>query len=536
MPDMGRLLLWALLLVHLLPMASGGEGASPYLEIDEFALAAPAGAEATPGDLARYLSMAGDGDEERARAIYRWITAKIDYDVEASKGGPGVGGRGRSPEEVLSERRGVCGEYSALFARLCQLSGLEAEVIPGIGKGSGYTVGSDIPGSRNHAWNAVKIDGEWRLVDSTWGAGYLDPRAGFVEKFEEFYFLTPPEDLVWTHLPEDPRWQLLEEPLSREEFEGLPYPKAAFFNNDILILEPMEGTIGSDGEAAVHLSAPEEVGFIAELFDERGEKLPGRFAQVRRSGGEVLVRAAFPDPGDYTLRIYSKRFQAEEAYAWTLDYRIAAGMNAPAGVGFPAVWDGFWEMGLEAKSHPGGLIEAGAEMEVAFSAPEEVLLLARLLDDGGRELPEEATFAQREGEDYVVRAAFPAQGEYTLRIYGRRGGDPGGEYAPVLEYAVVAGAGNDGAGYPRALGAFAAVGARLIHPLEGRLPAASQEFDLLVPGAGDVAVINGGVWTRLTKDGEHFWGEAVLSGGEARVAARFSEDREYSVLLAYDVE
>ncbi|MGB3944734.1 MAG: transglutaminase domain-containing protein [Methanothrix sp.] len=527
----------SLLLAHLIPMAAfGGEEASPRLEIDQFALAAPAGAEATPGDLARYLSMAGDADEERARAIYQWITANIDYDVEALKGGrAGVGGRVRSPEEVLAERRGVCGEYSALFAKLCHLSGLEAEVIPGIGRGSGYTVGSDIPGSRNHAWNAVKIDGEWRLVDSTWGAGYLDPRAGFVEKFEEFYFLTPPEYLVWTHLPEDPRWQLLDLPISRGEYVALPYPKAAFFNNDILILEPMEGTIGSGGEAAVLLSAPEDVRFIAELLDERGEKLPGRFAQVQRSEDGVLIRAEAPGPGNYTLRIYSKRSKAEEAYAWTLDYRIAAGRNAPAVIGYPVVWDSFSEMGLEAKSHPGGLIEAGSLVEVAFSAPRDVRLLARLLDGAGRELPEGRGFAQREGGDYVVRATFPAPGEYTLRIYGRRGGDPGGDYAPVLEYTVVAGAGSDGAGYPRALGAFAAVGARLIHPLEGRLQAGAREFDLLVPGAEDVAVINGGVWSRLAKDGESFQGEAVLSGGEARVAARFADDPSYRVLLVYDV-
>jgi hypothetical protein len=481
---------------------------------------------------------AGEGDEERARAIYRWITANIDYDVEGFTNGLiAAGGRGRTPEEVLAGRRGVCSEYSALFDRLCQLSGLEAVVISGFGKGSGYSVGSDIPESINHAWNAVKIDGHWKLVDSTWGAGYLDPSGGFIKKFEEFYFLAPPEDLIWTHLPEDPAWQLLDPTVSREEFVALPYPKPALFNNDIEILDPLEGTIDSDGEAAVHLCAPEEVGFIADLFDEGGEKLPGRFVQVQRSGGEVLVRAACPGPGDYTLRIYSKSSGgAQEAYAWTLDYRIAAGSNSSAGKGFPVVWDGFWDMGLEAKSHPEGLIEAGALVEVSFSAPENVLLMARLLDGGGRELPEGRTFAQREGEVYVVMASFPAPGDYTLRIYGKRGGDPAGEYTSLLEYAVVAGEGSEDAGYPRTLGTFAEAGARLIRPLEGRLPAGVQEFELLVPGAGDVAVISGGVWTRLAKDGERFRGVAALSSGEARVAARFSEDRGYGVLLVYDVE
>ena len=535
MSDIRRLLA-AILLAPLLAGTVGGEGANFYIKIDEFALAAPA--DLSIEDLAIYLSEAGGDDGERARAIYRWITANIDYDVESfTDGRSGVSGRGRSPEEVLAERRGVCSEYSALFAKLCQLSGLEAVVISGLGKGSGYSVGSDMPESINHAWNAVRIDGIWRLVDSTWGAGYLDPGGGFVEKFEEFYFLPPPEDLIWTHLPEDPAWQLLDPPIVREEFVALPYPKPPLFNNDIAILDPMTGTIDSDGEAAVHLSAPEEVRFIADLFDEGGGKLPGRLVQVQRSGRDIMVRADPPGPGNYTLRIYSKSSGgAEDPYAWTLDYRIAAGRNASPGKGYPVVWDGFWDMGLEAKSHPEGLIEAGALVEVSFSAPEEVFLMARLLNGSGRELPEGRTFAQREGEDYVVRAAFPAQGNYTLRIYGKRGGDPAGEYTSVLEYAVVAGAGGDDTGYPRTLGTFAEVGARLIRPLEGRLPAGAQEFELLVPGAGYVAVISGGVWTRLAKDGERFRGEAVLSGGEVRVAARFSEDRGYSVLVVYNAE
>jgi hypothetical protein len=91
-------------------------------------------------------------------------------------------------------------------------------------------------------------------------------------------------------------------------------------------------------------------------------------------------------------------------------------------------------MGLDFGSHPEGVIFAGSELNVTLSAPEEVLLLARLLDGDGRELPEEETFAQRE----VVRATFPKPGNYTLRIYAKRGGGPEGEYTSVIEYTVVA--------------------------------------------------------------------------------------------------
>ena len=510
-----------------------------FSRIDDHALRAPPEAEVSLEDLARYLEAPAKNDEERARAIYRWVTDRIEYDVEAAMMG---GGRGRTPQVVLEDRRGVCSEYSALFERLCQLSGLEAEVIRGYGKGYGYAVGSGIPRISNHAWNAVRIDGTWRLLDSTWGAGHLEPGEGFVESFEEFYFLTPPEDLVWTHLPDDSAWQLLETPISREEFEALPYAKPALFRDDIQIDSPPGGTIEVEEIPTVTLSAPPGVSIIAGLRDGSGTELPGRFVQVQRSGEKILVRAAAPGPGDYTLRIYSRRGGGEggdqKVYDWALDYRIEAGPDAPVETGFPVVWDLFWDLGLDFKSHPQGLIEAGSELSVIISAPGDVRLLARLLDGEGRELPEERTISQRVVEEeggYGVTASFPKAGNYTLRIYAKRGGEAGGEYASVAEYSVVASSGREEAVYPRTTGSFAEVGALLIRPLEGRLAAGEAvDFEVIVPGAEDVAVICGGEATRLARDGEIFRGSASPAG-EVQVAARFGGGAAYQVLLVYSI-
>lgn len=506
-----------------------------YQKIDQHALDAPASAESSLDSLAHYLTEPAKNDEEQARAIYRWITANVDYDVEGLTAGVC---RGRTPEEVLVERKGVCSDYSALFQRLCELSGIEAVVIRGYGKGYGYNVGSKIPKSSNHAWNAVKIEGRWHLVDSTWGAGHLDPKEGFVQRFEEFYFLTPSEDLAWTHFTEDSSWQLLDAPISKVEFEGLAYAKPAFFKNDMKIVGHQEGTIDAEEGASVCLSAPENVHVIAELLDEEGRKLPKRFAQVQQSLDNILVRAACPGPGNYTLRIYSKMGENEEqeVYDWALDYRIKAGQNAQVQTGFPVVWNAFWDIGLDVKDHPKGLIETGSELNVTLSAPEDVLLLARLLDEDGRELSEDWTFAQREEDGYVVRASFPKPGNYTLRIYAKRAGEPGGEYNSAIEYSVVAKAGIEGMTYPRTLGTFAEAGASLRCPLEGRLEAGtSHEFTLVVPGAEEVAVINGGRWTHISDEGDIFSGEATLSRGETQVAAKFPEDPSYSVLLVYAV-
>jgi len=527
------LVVWLILSSLVLTMEALAEEESVYSAIDEHALHAPADAEATLEDLATYLAAPAQNDEERARAIYRWIAANIDYDVA----GMTAARIERTPEEVLAERKGVCSEYSALFSRLCELSGLEAVVIEGFGKGYGYTVGSNVPDLSNHAWNGVKIDGEWRLVDTTWGAGYLDPEDGFVRRFEDFYFLTPPEELVWTHLPEDSDWQLLDDTISRDEFEGLVYAKPAFFDNGMKIVRPLEGTIDGTLGANVTLSAPEEVAVIADLLDEEGQKLPRRFTMVRRSSDEVLVMVACPGPSNFTIRIYSRRGDSiDGAYDWTLDYRMIAGPNAREEPGFPQVWDIFWDLGLDFGSKPEGVITTGSDLNVTFSVPEDVLLLARLLDEEGQELPEDRTFAQREDDSYVVRAAFQKPGNYTLRIYAKKAGDPSGDYSSAIEYSVLAQSGIDEMTYPRATGYFAEAGASLRRPMEGRLVAgAAQEFDLSVPGAEEVAVISGGEWTPLSKEGETFRGEAALFEGEAQVAARFPGERSYRVLLEYDV-
>lgn len=435
-------LLWmvVLILAHLLLVVAGAEEVSVRCEIDDHALSAPAEAESSIEDLARYLCGPAKSDEERARAIYRWIGANIRYDVAGTTGPR----RCRTPEEVLAEKRGVCSGYSALFSSLCEHSGLEVVVIRGHAKGYGYSVGSQIPEETNHAWNAVLIDGEWRLVDSTWGAGAVDPEEGFVQRFEDFYFLTPPEELVWTHLPEDPSWQLLDSPMSKEEFEGLAYAKPPFFKNEMRIESPLEGTIRADEGAKVTLSAPEDVGVTAELLDERGRKLPQRFTLVRRSKDEVVVRAACPGPGDHILRIYSERGDAGEgaAYDWTLDYRLVAGpKKARAQTGFPLIWDAFWDLGLEVESHPQGVIVTGSELEVVISVPQDVHLLARLLDEEGQKIPEDRTVTSRMDDEYIVRVSFPRAGDYILRIYAKRGGGPAGEYTSVIEYTVVAEAG-----------------------------------------------------------------------------------------------
>ncbi len=87
----------------------------------------------------------------------------------------------------------------------------------GYSKGYGFDAGKKLS-QNDHAWNAVKIEGKYFLADATWGAGVINHKGKYERKFNEAYFLSRPENFIYSHLPADPMWQLLSNPVSPDVF------------------------------------------------------------------------------------------------------------------------------------------------------------------------------------------------------------------------------------------------------------------------------------------------------------------------------
>jgi hypothetical protein len=68
---------------------------------------------------------------------------------------------------------------------------------------------------------AVRIDGRWRLLDPTWGSGFVRDNR-FEPSFTWDYFLVQPRELILSHFPEENDWQLLPRAVRRSEFERMP--------------------------------------------------------------------------------------------------------------------------------------------------------------------------------------------------------------------------------------------------------------------------------------------------------------------------
>ena len=157
---------------------------------------------------------------EKARAIYIWLANNISYDLDLKI---------YDADNTFRQRKGVCDGYSKLYKRLCELAGLEVERVVGVIRYDTYKKGDNIDNKR-HAWNAVKgDDGRTFLVDVTWSAGGVNPQGEYVKCLEPMWFDPDPAVFALTHLPDNSKWQLIDNPITREEFENFPsmYPNVA---------------------------------------------------------------------------------------------------------------------------------------------------------------------------------------------------------------------------------------------------------------------------------------------------------------------
>src|SRR5258705_1485804 len=188
----------------------------------------------SPALLVTEILRSQQSDRQKVTSIFRWVAENISYNVR-------VAGRNKNSyiyeqpdddtgmiikplnlrvaETVLRRRMAVCDGYARLFKTLCDNAGIPCEVITGYARSNWRQVNF----GSNHTWNAVYIDSAWHLLDVTWASGFTNYRGDeFTHRYDEKYFLTPPDQFILDHYPEDIRWTLLKDPPVLYEFNRSP--------------------------------------------------------------------------------------------------------------------------------------------------------------------------------------------------------------------------------------------------------------------------------------------------------------------------
>jgi len=179
---------------------------------DSLARSIPAKVTTSPEDFASYLTNRFPEKTDRVKALFSWLGYHIVYDfsqVESIN-------RFESIDDfvlyTLKTKKAVCQGYAEVFTAVCNNMGVPAITVHGYNRIDGR-LKSDL----GHAWNVAKIDDKWYLFDPTWGSGYVD-NGRYRKSFDAFYFMTPPDKLIESHMPFDPIWQLREYPITHDQF------------------------------------------------------------------------------------------------------------------------------------------------------------------------------------------------------------------------------------------------------------------------------------------------------------------------------
>jgi len=223
----------------------------------------------------------------RVKALHDYVADRVAYDVPALEAGQYPP---QDAQTVFERHTAVCAGYATLLAALGEAAGIEIVVVVGDSRDD-----QGLFDGRGHAWNAVNLDGSWFLIDATWDAGHVNDGEGFTKDYGTDYFLTPPEAFVTSHMPDDPRWQLLDAPISPGDFLRVPHLRPAFSALDLELREPARArhSLKAGESLTLRFTNPHSFRLSGSVRSQGSGQ--GQRCQSDQTRTELVCD--FPDPG-----------------------------------------------------------------------------------------------------------------------------------------------------------------------------------------------------------------------------------------------
>ncbi|KAH8870597.1 Hillarin [Schistosoma japonicum] len=427
---------------------------------------------------------------ERARVIFRWMTAKDMQNIYFEHVPP------NSPEDVLMSFSTNRGTFSRMYEVMCNYSEIHCVTVSGYAKGVDYLPGDKFSGlPPNHSWNVIYIRGSWQLIDVHWAARYLSSGKNVPEnvvyEYDDFYFMMEPQQAVYSHFPEDQRWQLLPVPLTLSQFENLPLTKSQFFKCAIDFLQQHHGVVRTqDGCLRMSLGFWRPGGFTYKLQylvtsfnnteldsltaypSELMDQVPNLnvdlkcFVLQETTKDHLNFFFRLPASGIYYLTIYAQELSGltvgrESTFRAACEYKIICDSPARDAQPYPICHDANWgpawshvhHYALE-PSHSEGVISISNELgssvnsnghhtplpktvDIRFQKHRpEVNLLAKLHRNGvSDDFLDQYQRVTETVRETLFHVTLPEPGEYGLEVYANEPAE-GDTYTHMCQYLI----------------------------------------------------------------------------------------------------
>ncbi|MBE6455671.1 MAG: hypothetical protein E7014_04410 [Alphaproteobacteria bacterium] len=244
--------------------------ATNYAQLDNIAKKLPLNKASSIESIVKSLTNNKQTDKEKARILAAYVAYQFQKNGYADKKIKEATNKNiladyPSSQNILKTRLGTSFDYAELYHQLCQTAGLESVIIEGYAgkyvttprrsnpklqtvthalQQTGLIPNYDMQ-KYEAAWNAVKVDNQWMLVDTYWmhneDRAYtakeirnnrameklLQKREQKTPNIQELtkgkslnndYFDANPRKFIKTHFPFDNQWQLLPVPVTLSSF------------------------------------------------------------------------------------------------------------------------------------------------------------------------------------------------------------------------------------------------------------------------------------------------------------------------------
>jgi transglutaminase-like putative cysteine protease len=259
----------------------------------------PAEAETAIASVAAFIASQEPSPQQRVKAIHDYIATRISYDDVALAAGQYPP---QDAETVFRTKKAVCAGYSRLFVEMTKHVGIKAVYVTGEVRDESAEIAGE-----SHAWNAVELDGQWFLVDVTWGSPNMLSGNKPGAALRSDYLLTPPEVFGLDHFPKKDEWQLRATPLSRGEFIRQPMLAPKFHRERLSLIAPDRSQIDAEGDRLdVLIENPLGRYMMASFVPAQQSEGDGvECAGGAARGSRLELSCKFPEAGVFRVRMFA---------------------------------------------------------------------------------------------------------------------------------------------------------------------------------------------------------------------------------------
>jgi hypothetical protein len=398
-----------------------------------------------------------DNELEKLRAIFVYLCSinlnKLNFKKPKKE----------SPEELLMKLKRGDTTYSRVFESLCSYAGLQCHTVPGMAKGVDYQPGMHFDGDQGqHSWNAVKVNGTWQLIDCNWAARRLVGKETAAEtvhyELDEYYFLPLPQQLIFTHFPKDPIWQLIQNPIDQDEFERLALIKSSFFKFGLQLVSHKQAVIKANEQVTIEIGCPlakaKLMRFTFKLMHEDfGENYKGvelsQYGMQQMNNNICQFTVRLPEKGLYRLVIYAKDVSlpskdGESVFSGVGEYDIVCGKPQAIPTPFPPCAHTSWGPGDSVNKYKLSPRQTSAVVKTTYGAveirvamEEDLRFTGKLKSATDTEVVLAPYLMNRVvGKDAIFVFNAPHVGEFGLEVYANDPAVDGKTLHHVYQYLI----------------------------------------------------------------------------------------------------